>query len=301
MKITRLSISPYQNTDFLEKEKAALSDFEKNGLLGEILITNTLTNISAIDPDQIKLIIHPNSGYDNFPVDFVQKANFPIVIGNEIRAQAVCEYILFCLFKRFGEFPNQNIWDRKLRNRFLLKEKNILIIGQGHIGKLLRTTLQGLVKKIFAVDPFVEEAAKSLDEVPLKNCDVVILCASLNPTSYHLVNQDFLEKLPTNFTLINPARGDLINQEDLLKYLKLNPSSFAFLDVFKEEPNEMDFSANTNLFTTSHIAGVFENLDDNIIDFERRVLHDFIHRPLEFSQIYKNSILKNRIKDNFLV
>ncbi len=301
MKITRTSTSPYQNTDFLEKERDALFKFEQLEGDGKIVITNTLTDITSLDSSNIKLIIHPNSGYDNFPLDFVKNANFPIVIGNEIRAQAVCEYILFCLFKRFGEFSHQIAWERKLKNRFLLKEKNILIFGFGHIGKLLYKNLESLVNNIFIIDPFVDGCFKSTEEVPLQTCDVVILCTSLNPTSYHLLNKSLLEKLPVDLTLINPSRGDVVAQTDLFEYLKNHPRAFAFLDVFDQEPYEMRTSALTNLFTTSHIAGVFDNLDDRIIDFEKKVLRDFFENPEDFPLIYKNCLLKNRIKENFLV
>ena len=301
MKISRISTSPYQNSNFLEKERAALSEFEKIDEKGEVLITNTLTDISSIDTTNLRLIIHPNSGYDNFPIDFVKEAVCPIVIGNEIRAQAVSEYILFCLFKRFGIFSHQNSWDRKLKNRFLLKDKNILIVGFGHIGKLVRKTLEPLAGNIFIVDPFVEGCHKSLVEISLKICDVVILSSSLNPTSFHLINREILEKFPKDLTLINPSRGNLVSQKDLVNFLKMNPDSFAFLDVFEEEPNDLAFQEVNNLFATSHIAGVFENLDDQIIDFERRVLTDFFNYPSEFFTKYKNSLLKNRIRDNFLV
>ena len=301
MKITRTSISPYQNPDFQEKERAIFAEFEKIEGPGEILITNTLTNISAIDIKDLQLIIHTNSGYDNFPIDFVKKVDFPIVVGNEIRAQAVSEYILFCLFKRFGNLLHQTNWDRKLKNRFLLKEKNILIVGSGHVGTLVKKSLEPLAGNIFVVDPFVKGCIKSLNDAPLNICDVIILCPSLNPTSFHLINWEILEKLPTDLTLINPSRGNLISQKDLLDFLKKNGNAFAFLDVFDEEPHDLAFPEIKNLFTTSHIAGVFENLDDQIIDFERRVLQDFFNRRSDFHTIYKNSLLKNRIKDNFLV
>jgi D-3-phosphoglycerate dehydrogenase / 2-oxoglutarate reductase len=301
MKITRTSVSPYQNPDFQEKERAVFADFEKVGGHGEILITNTLTDITAIDTENLKLIIHTNSGYDNFPIDFVKKVDFPIIVGNEIRAQAVSEYILFCLFKRFGNLFHQTNWDRKLKNRYLLKEKNILIVGYGHVGTLVKKSLEPLAGNIFVVDPFVKGCSKSLNDVSLNLCDVVVLCPSLNPTSFQLINKHILEQLPKDLTLINPSRGNLVAQNDLIDFLKKNGNAFAFLDVFDEEPHDLAFPEITNLFTTSHIAGVFESLDDQIIDFERRVLQDFFNRSSEFATIYKNSLLKNRIKENFLV
>jgi lactate dehydrogenase-like 2-hydroxyacid dehydrogenase len=47
----------------------------ESGVVTDLLITNTHTNFDLLSGEQVenlKLVIHPNSGYDNFPVDFVK-------------------------------------------------------------------------------------------------------------------------------------------------------------------------------------------------------------------------------------
>lgn len=307
MKIFRCNTSPYQSPDFSYKEKKELESLGINYLDtnqdASILITNTLTKIPDLDIKGVELIIHPNSGYDNFPLSFVEKANVPIIIGSEIRASAVSEYILYCLFKRFSKVPFQKSWNRSWKGRSLLRDQQVLLIGRGKIGTIIKDSLLPLVEKIWTVDPFINEddILNTPFEAPLHQCGVVILCSGLNETSRNIIDAKFLKSLPKDATIINAARGKLINQEDLLSFLKERPEAYAYLDVFEKEPAVLEELNLPNLSLTSHIAGVFDALDDTIIAFEKRVITDFKHERENFEKKYHDSILKNRIHDNILI
>src|SRR6478735_7313580 len=108
--VVRTHISPYQSKDFISQEETMISGLA--GLnyrrlneisdLDTILITNTHTDLRALPPGLLKrtkLIIHPNSGYDNFHKDHVLWKDIPIVIGHTIRAQAVAEYSIGAVFE----------------------------------------------------------------------------------------------------------------------------------------------------------------------------------------------------------
>ncbi|TDJ09002.1 MAG: hypothetical protein E2O68_00955 [Deltaproteobacteria bacterium] len=298
MKIFRCDTSPYQDPNFSKQEKQELEtlalSYQKKIQNASVLLTNTLTDIENLKTDGIELIIHPNSGYDNFPHSFVKKADFPIVIGSEIRALAVSEYILSCLL---GQVPFQKAWDRTWQGRSLIKDQQVLIIGMGKIGKIVKNSITPLVEKVWVQDPYKNEE----DKVPLKEISTVILCAGLNETSHQMIDTKFLESLPPLVTIINAARGKLINQQDLITFLKNNPGSTAYLDVFEKEPARFEKLNLPNMFLTSHIAGVFDGLDNSIINFEKKVIGDFMNDRENFEKKYHDSILKNRIHDNILI
>ena len=79
-------MSPYQNPHFRKWEKEALEDIEGVVYLDspsetpQVLLTNTHFNYDSflhenphIRPHELKLIVHPNSGYDNFPKDLIKQ------------------------------------------------------------------------------------------------------------------------------------------------------------------------------------------------------------------------------------
>lgn len=318
--IFRINVSGYQKKNFTKREKSRLESLKQftyidhqssslEDILNKkndeiILISNTDTPFAKykhLNFSRVKLIIHPNSGYDNFPVRFVKNASFPIILGNPIRSHAVANYILSCIFKHYSTIPIHKTWDEnRYWQRGLLKDKNVLIIGYGHIGKILEKALTPLVKKVHIYDPY-----KGKTNLPINSSDIVIPCANLNPSCYHMIDGAFLKKLPKNYLIINAARGDLIEQKALVKSLKENPRAFAFLDVFGEEPNSFeDFQSLKNIITTSHIAGVYKGLDNKILAFEKQVLTNFLtyNRNIDtFKNIYNDLLLQNRIHKNYLI
>lgn len=312
--IKRMSLSPYWSEALIENEK---KHFESLGFkylapnelnshpneLVDILITNTHSDLNSLSLEQqkhLKLIIHPNSGYDNFSFDFVKNINCPIILGNTLRAKAVSEVILAELFSHYSLAPHHANWspDRKW-SRNLLSEQRILIVGMGMIGNTIFQTLSPLCEDLFLLDPF-----KNYNQIPLGNItfDVIILAASLNPHSLHLINKDFLTMFSSHGLLINCARGELVNIHDLLEFLDNNPNAKAFLDVFENEPVDLATIQRKNLKTSSHIAGVHSSLEQKTREFISEVLTNYKNLKYEdFLANYEVINLKNRLTENFLI
>jgi D-3-phosphoglycerate dehydrogenase len=307
--VKRISTSPYYSSSFVELEKNTLESIEGVKCLGfnsfedsDILITNTHTQMSDIATSQLakcKLLLHPNSGYDNFNYTFVKEAYFPIIIGNSIRSHAVANYILSGLLNHYSSIPLNKSWDASRRwKRKLLCEINLQIIGDGHISKILQKSLSPLVKNIFIYDPY-----KNKKQLELRDIDVLIPVCSLNESSKHIVNYKMLEKLNSDFLLINAARGELVDTNALTQVLARQPHAFALLDVFEKEPFDFSLFKNiNNIHLSSHIAGVYSNLDHATCEFEKMVLKDFCQLSQnEFDIKYTDSLLKNRIFQNSLI
>ncbi len=179
-----------------------------------------------------------------------------------------------------------------------MSEKKLLLIGKGHIGTIIFDSLKPLLKDIHIYDPFKDHL--NLGEID--SFDIVILTPTLNKSSYHIINESFLNKCKANIVIINPARGKLIDQSALISFLKNNPKSFAYLDVFENEPFKTEFNCLSNVSTTPHIAGVFNGLDRQILDFNKQTIEDFFNlNPLNFNELYKPLLLKNRLRDSFVI
>lgn len=306
LKVLRLDISGYQKKDFSAREKALVESLGLNYIsqpdpLAEILISNSNTEFHKINPSDfpnLKLVIHPNSGYDNVTLNWAQN-HAPIIVGHEIRMNAVVEYSLSCLYTHFAQPPFVKVWDKtRAWERKLLRDSTIQLIGLGHIGKMIEESLKPIVKNIFVFDPY-----KGRNELHPEKSNVVILAASLNPSSEKIVNDNFLKDLPTDALIINGARGRLVDQEALRLFLLNHPQAFAYLDVFENEPCDLtplSDLANTKL--SSHVAGVYSALDEAILSFEEKILKDFTSLSLEdFKKKYLEENLQNRIHKNYIL
>ena len=302
--VFRTHTSDYLGESFLEKEQSALQKID--GL-------TYCESLSQVDPEkpliligssqskyeeftrqkykQLQLVIHANSGFDNISVDWCDSLTIPIIACHEIRQYAVSEYILACLFEHFTKIPRRENWNRTW-DRKLLAQQKILLLGFGHIGKIVYQNLLPLAKNIVISDPF-KGWETNTDDV----FDVIINCTSLNPTTKEFIDKDFLKKLSPQGLFINAARGKSVQEKDLLDFLTQNPNATAYLDVFANEPMDFklikDFS---NIIPTSHQAGVFKNISKQVIETEKRILQNFINlKEAEFTEMYKDEILSNRI------
>ncbi|MBI2520640.1 MAG: hypothetical protein HYV97_09490 [Bdellovibrio sp.] len=322
--VHRPDISGYLEHQYLKSEESILlasgigrytfgPEVSLNGQSPDIIITTSNTKTQELADSGVlkntRLIIHPNSGHDNFSVDFVRQFKGRIILGNTLRARAVADYILHGVLTYahyatmhlnshyHGPLPKTVTWDDKRRYpRQLLETKQALVIGFGHIGKLVKQGLDSVGIKVTVYDPFL------LSQTPLpvlQDQNIICLCASLNPTSQYLVNQKFLEQLPENFLLINAARGGLVDFSALIQSLEVNTSAFALLDVFPYEPFAFDHTqAPPNLHCTSHIAGVFDQLPMKMLAFIKDAVTQFINDPNGKTEY---PILKDRLRENFLI
>jgi D-3-phosphoglycerate dehydrogenase len=70
----------------------------------------------------------------------------------------------------------------------------------------------------------------------LRTADFISLNCDLNPTSYHLINDETLALVRPNAVLLNTARGPVVHEAALIKALKEERLAGAALDVFEVEP-----------------------------------------------------------------
>jgi len=256
-----------------------LQEFNLPESAGLCLVTNTHTPVERIPQNilqRTKLMIHPNSGYDNFPTSWVKEQNFPIILGNKIRAQAVSQYILSGLLNYFNQIKHQPHWDRTRKwDRNLLDKQNILIIGYGEIGQILFKSLNPLCPQIDVYDPYKTDNQFLEILQPLHQYDIILFACGLNKSSEYLFQQKNIQELAPHVLIINAARGKLIEEKALFTFLKENPEAYAILDVFEKEPHQEPFKEIKNITTTSHIAGVSKDLDQRIISFCSEVLEHY--------------------------
>ena len=249
--LIRLDASPYQRDGFFKKEQEVAQNFKLNYLFADqrnrklswplppeyktpyVLLSNTHTNFNNLPAqliEQTELLIHVNSGYDNFEGEDVLKWDFPVVLGNPVRAPAVTEYVLGHLLERFGHHVHHSHWAQGRHwDRPLLKEKNVLVVGAGPIGQNLSQALQPLAKRVTIFDPYKNKKAYTEEEfsILLKTHSIILMACSLNKHNWHMLNEKTLELLPHDFVLINSARGALVNEEHLINILKRRPHAYA--------------------------------------------------------------------------
>jgi phosphoglycerate dehydrogenase-like enzyme len=313
IKIKRVGSSPYFHQNFITDEKKSLESISRVKMLecnldpqeikdSSIIISNTQIKFNHASLDLFKscsLILHSNSGYDNFEFDFINSFAGDILIGNPIRREAVASFILSAFFNHFSAIPNQTTWDKNRKyNRKSIDNLNVQLIGHGAIGKTIAKSLSAFNLNLKIYDPYL-----NLQDEHQEKIDALILCCGHNQSNHNFINHTYLEKLNKDAVIINPARGELIHTGDLINFLDQNKNAFAYLDVFENEPADFSIFKNiSNINTTSHIAGVFNGIEEKTIAFEKTCIEDFLTlNEIEFRKKYSHYLLKNKIIGNQII
>ncbi len=141
------------------------------------------------------------------------------------------------------------------------------IVSMGTIGRLVREKLRSSEIEVLAYDPFLTDVqAAELEVEPcslvelFQRCDVVTLHAPHLPATEGMITPDLLESMKGNATLINTARGALIDEPGMINVLARRPDLLALLDVTQVEPlpAESPLRVLPNVILTPHIAGSYD-------------------------------------------
>jgi len=142
-------------------------------------------------------------------------------------------------------------------------DKRIGIIGASHVGRRMIELLREFRVEIVVYDPYLaaEEALKlgarkvELDEL-LRTSDVVSIHAPNTAETRHMLDARALALLQDGATLVNTARGAIIDEAALAQELTTG-RIWAILDVTDPEPPAADhpFRRLPNITLTPHIAG----------------------------------------------
>src|SRR5882724_12836607 len=126
-----------------------------------------------------------------------------------------------------------------------LSGKRLGIVGMGRIGQAVARRAKGFGlsihyhnrRRVLAEIEQDLEATywESLDQM-LAHMDIVSVNCPHTPATYHLLSAPRLRRLPPHAILVNTARGEIVDEEELVRLLETRAIGGAGLDVFEHEP-----------------------------------------------------------------
>ena len=144
-----------------------------------------------------------------------------------------------------------------------LRQLTLGIVGFGRIGQALADRARAFGLELLVADPYVAPDVVeanggtliSLDDL-LPKSDLVTIHAPLTPETRSLINADRLAAMKPDASIINTARGPIIDLDALADHLERNPLARAALDVVYPEPLSTDHKLYQlpNVIHTPHAA-----------------------------------------------
>jgi D-3-phosphoglycerate dehydrogenase / 2-oxoglutarate reductase len=145
-----------------------------------------------------------------------------------------------------------------------LPGRTLGLVGFGRIGRATARKLSGFGFRVLAADPFLsaefvqQHGAELVDlDTLLSESDIVSVHTPLTAGTRHLFGEAELRRMKPTATLVNTARGPIIDEAALTRALQEGWIAHAALDVFEEEPLNPASLLLTlpNVTLTPHMAG----------------------------------------------
>lgn len=271
-------------------------------------------NIEKLNSYGVKYILTRTVGFNHIDLEAANKFGIKVarVPGYSPNAISELAVTLAMMFLRHTAYTV----DRTKNKNFVVDENmfskeirkcTVGVLGTGKIGYTTAKLFNGLGANVLAYDIVESEEAKkivkymSLDDV-LKYSDIIsVHVPFIRYQNYKMINQDFISKMKDGAILINTARGELQDNDAILKAIENNKLGGFGCDVFENE-TDFFFKDLTNqslkdntlerlvnyypkVLITPHIGSYTDEALINMIEISYDNLNDFLTKQESINEV----------------
>jgi D-3-phosphoglycerate dehydrogenase len=205
----------------------AVGDFDA------MIIRSDIVDADVLDAaKQLKIVVRAGAGYDNIDLAAATAHNVVAMNTPGQNSNAVAELAIGMMI-----FQARKQFNGKAGSE--LKGKSIGLHAYGNVGKCVAAIAKGFGMEIYAYDPYLSKEIIEADGVHwvetvedlYKKCNYVSLHIPANAETKNSINYSLLMSMPRPATLVNTARKEVLNEEDLLKVFADRPDFSYISDI----------------------------------------------------------------------
>jgi D-2-hydroxyacid dehydrogenase (NADP+) len=297
-----------RNTNIAHFQVHSLDEFKARIAEAHVVVVSMMwRNEFAEIASKLQFIQSISAGLDQYDRDLLGRRGIRLASAAGVNAEAVAQHAMALILALQRQLhtgrDNQaaKVWRGMISEigarEDQLNGKTLLIVGIGRIGSGLARLAQAFEMRVIATrrDPSAgaqgAHAVYAHDRLPelLPQADIVALTCPLTPQTENLIDANAISLLKPSATLINVARGRVVDEEALIKALQEKRVAAAGLDVTREEPLPAASPLWTmpNVLITPHTAGETQRYEDAVID----ILLDNLERLWRGESTLRNQVI----------
>jgi phosphoglycerate dehydrogenase-like enzyme len=205
------------------------------------------------------------AGLDGMPLAQLKAQGTLVTNGAGINAVTIAEYVVMGMltvakgYRDVVRAQDRHEWLTDSPGKVELDGSKALLLGYGAIGKLVEERLKGFGVNVSIVRRTPGPGTLGPDEwrAKLGEFDWIILAVPATPETEKMIGAEELSAMKATATLINIARGTVVDQDALVAALTAKAIGAAFLDVTEPEPLPADHPlwALDTAHITMHLSG----------------------------------------------
>lgn len=244
--------------------------------------------------DKCKLIHSLGVGFDKIDLQAAKEKGIYVCNNRAVNASPVAELAIAHMMNCLRRIPEadakiksqgmkgfrESFEEYNIKGHKELSSRVVGLVGLGAIGKATANILKVFGCKLYYYDVFrAEEFEKengiefcSYEEI-LEKCDIISYHVPVLDETRDMVRKETIDKMKQDAIIINVARGEIVNNEDLAEALN-NGRIFAGIDVIAPEPPAEDHpifnltdAGKARLSITPHIAGTTDDAFERMVNW----------------------------------
>ncbi|RMA97132.1 phosphoglycerate dehydrogenase [Hydrogenothermus marinus] len=249
--------------------------------------------------EKLKVVGRAGVGVDNVDLEECSKRGILVVNtpgANTVGAAELTMAHMYAILRKLHlahEDMLKGNWNRKKFMGEELNGKVVGIIGLGNVGSQVAIRCKASGATVIAYDPYIPrekgdrlgvELVENLDDL-LKRVDILTLHCPLTEETKGMIGEREIGLLKDGVYFVNAARGGIVDEDALYKYMKKGKFAGIGLDVFSKEPPDekirrlFEFD---NISLSPHIgANTYESQDNVAIKVAQQVINALKGRFVE--------------------
>ena len=250
-------------------------------------------------PEALRAIARAGAGTNNIPLDRCSEAGIVVFNTPGANANAVKELVIAAMLMSSRDLMGGSAWVRqqaategvdvaaaveKGKSAFVGPEiyrKTLGVIGLGAIGALVANVALSLGMDVYGYDPYLSVDAalrldrhvhvvKNVDEL-YKNADYITIHVPYNKDTKDTIDAEAISKMKGNVRIINLARGELVNDDDIIAALESGRVACYVTDF----PNNKITLAK-NVVAIPHLGASSPESEENCAVMAAQELQDYL-------------------------
>ena len=261
--------------------------------------SNVFLGSNVLSPKgDLKVICTASTGTTHIDKEFAHQAKLKILALTEEREfinkiSSTAEHAFALTLSALRNIPSSwesvrnGYWDYEPFVGRQFDHLSVGVIGFGRLGRYYCKYSKAFGARVLVYDPYKKvdnediEQINSVDRL-LEQSDIISLHVHVTSETHGMINSSWFKKMKTDVLLVNTARGDIVNETDLIGFLRANPNASYATDVLAEEVSLkkdhplIKFAKESNqVLITPHIGGMtregqmiaYHRAADMLVDF----------------------------------
>jgi D-3-phosphoglycerate dehydrogenase len=271
-----------------EELKAIIPDYD-----GLVIRSATKVREDIIEAaTKLKVVGRAGIGLDNVDIPAASEKGVVVMNAPDGNATTAAEHAIAMMMSLARNIPQATgsmkagKWEKKSFMGREVTGKTLGIVGIGRIGSIVANRAQGLQMKVIAYDPFMpQELVEKIgvERVELlelaKRADFISVHTPLTKDNHHLLSTDFFAAMKEDGMFIDCARGGVLDEEALYEALKNGQIAGAALDVFEDEPTNLEKTpllGLNNFICTPHLGASTSEAQENVASSIAEQMADYL-------------------------